>query len=140
MPTKPEQAVVRHHDRFACSYPASVSIEEGHTQEVPLSRSATGVDGSVRATVVDCSSGGLGLHLGVYLPRTCQIELIVQIPVAGAPPRPLKLRGRVQRVSMISRRPEYYLGAAFVTDDPGADVQVARLVEAARAAGGSPGA
>lgn len=137
MSTAPNQAennelVVRQHERYACELPARVRVAAENAGQVVLSRSVGDGNGCINATIVDCSTGGLGLRMPVYLPRGCRVD--VQVP--GAPGQPDVFRGvvRVQRATMLERTPTYYLGGSLLRDSAGGEV--ARLLAHARAAGG----
>lgn len=135
MSARPEQKVVRHHDRFTCVLPATLGVAPDAAERVALSRSACDAEGRVAATVVDCSAGGIGLHLSVFIPRRCPVQLVVEAASGSGTIERVCLRARVQRAAMISRAPLYYIGAAFMDDD--ADAAAAeRLIALVRGAAG----
>ena len=106
-----DQLVVRQHLRHTCRLPADITVSADSPTRVTLSRSVGDGTGVIAVTVVDCSSGGLGLESCVYLPR--QTRLAVRIRLADARTAEVELEATVQRAMMISRGPKYYLGLAF---------------------------
>lgn len=107
----PNDLLVRQHQRFTCSLHAKVRVAPEDAAQITLARSIGDGAGTVNATVVDCSSGGLGLQMSVYLPRGCRVH--VRVP--GKPGQADLFDGelRAQRVTMIDRTPTYYLGGAI---------------------------
>lgn len=128
-----DQLTVRQHERYACRLPVDIGIAAESPSRVTLSSSVGSGTGRVGATVVDCSAGGVGIESGVYLPRMARLHLRIE----GTGGEPIELEGTVQRSSMISRAPRYYLGISF-RGGRGVDAPVLeRLMRAAAAAGGS---
>lgn len=111
MDTPADQLVVRQHQRHACRLDASVSVAPDSPTRVAISRSVGDGSGVFSATVVDCSSGGLGLESNVYLPRDTRLS--VRIRLGASSGHDIELGATVQRAQMISRTPRYYLGLAF---------------------------
>jgi hypothetical protein len=128
--------VVRHHDRFTCVLQATLAVAPEAAERVALSRSACDAEGRVAATVVDCSAGGIGLHLSVFIPRRCPVRLVVEVPSPSGAVERVRLCARVQRAAMISRAPLYYIGAAFMDDEAGAADSAERLIALVRGAAG----
>jgi hypothetical protein len=124
---------VRRHIRYACDFPASVTVAPVHARAVHLGRSVAGADGVVAARVVDCSLGGVGVRAGLFLPLTC--ALLVSFEVHG---QKIEAPVRIQRVTMCDRKPTYYLGAAFETPGGPLEQTMAALLEALRASGAKP--
>jgi hypothetical protein len=106
-----DQLVVRQHQRLACRLRVDVAVAPDSPCRVTLSRSAGNGTGVVTATVVDCSTGGMGIESSVYLPR--QARLSLRVDLGGEGGTSLDIEATVQRATMISRAPKYYLGVAF---------------------------
>jgi hypothetical protein len=105
----PEQLVVRQHERYHCRLGATVRVADISVDQVALARSVGDGAGVVKATVVDCSRGGMGLETTVFFPRGCRLRVHL-----GGADSLVELSVRVQRASMLDRTPTYYLGVSFV--------------------------
>jgi hypothetical protein len=116
-PTHPE--VVRHHSRYRCAVPATIRVDESCAGRVAIAPAATDAQGRVAAEVVDRSDGGLGLHLRVFVPLRCLLRVSVSAPDGRGGVEVVELRARVQRVTMMSREPRYYVGVSFIDADDG---------------------
>jgi len=105
-----------------------------------LARAAGNGTGVVPATVVDCSNGGMGLEVNYFFPRGA--ELLVRVePATGVESGGwLEASGIVQRVTMLSRAPNYYIGLAFKGDRSPPKPTVDRLLDWAMSAPATPGA
>ncbi len=132
MPIEHQDLIVREHERLACRHDALLHIESGR---VVLSGAGSDGPDTLPAEVVDCSAGGVGLQTDVFLPRGCPLRLRISHPDLPALNAPL----RIQRVTMTSREPTYYLGAAFVDLDPQQDDALQRLLQRLRASQPAPG-
>lgn len=130
MQTGADQLVVRQHQRLVCCLRASLIVSPAHAKMIVLSRTTADSAGGLSATVVDCSRGGVGLHVPVLLPRTSLVS--VQIPMSESAAPAIVLHCRVQRATMSDRKPTYYLGLSFRTDENDA-AQVDRLLALAGA-------
>jgi hypothetical protein len=73
----------------------------------------------------------------VYLPRQARLSLRVTLADASGPP--LDLEGTVQRATMISRGPRYYLGVAFKGRNTPSPAAIERLLASAVKCEGSEG-
>ncbi len=109
METAAEQLVVRQHERRACSVAATVRLAPEHTSVVALARSVGDGTGVVPVNIVDVSNGGTGLELSIFLPRGSRVLVSVRL----ADGTPIDVPSRVQRVTMVSREPKYYLGLSY---------------------------
>lgn len=119
--TAANDLIVRQHERVSCKLEALAAIDPGDAEQVVLSRlvsTAGRTDSTIGVTIVDVSTGGLGVVAPVYLPRGTRVR--VRLPehrsASGAPCEHLL---RVQRCAMIDRSPSYYVGGAFTDSDPG---------------------
>lgn len=112
-----ESLVVRQHERHTCRLKAEASVAAGGgpPPAVVLSRSAGDGTGTVPGTVVDCSAGGLGLETSVFFPRSCRLRIRAWLGSDAT----VEVIATVQRVTMISREPRYYLGLAYLTGPDG---------------------
>lgn len=127
-----EQLVVRQHERFACRIPVDVAVTQESPTRVGLSRTVGNGTGVMSATLVDCSGGGVGIESTIYLPR--QTRLLVRIAPDEGGEAPLELEATVQRASMVSRKPMYYLGLSFRGKNAPSAATVDKLMkQAARA-------
>ncbi|MFM9957158.1 MAG: PilZ domain-containing protein [Phycisphaerales bacterium] len=147
---------VRRHERHALSLAALVGVADhpapcigveafmgGRLRFSPESGvSETGMPG----TVVDLGAGGLGLKLPLYLPRGSVLRVRVLGEDGSVSRLRLDLKVRVQRVTMVDRKPTYLIGTSFVDASPAALAAVKKLIEecgvalaAASAAGGGGG-
>lgn len=128
-----ERLVVRHHERFPCDWRASVTLHPSQAGAIVPSKNIRSTDGSIVATVVDCSLGGLGLETRVFLPRNTRLR--VKIDTAATPSDPSTIRDlnlRVQRIVMIDRTPMYLLGTLFADNQGDEQRLVEELVALAR--------
>ena len=126
-----EQLVVRQHERFLCRLPSHVRVSEDAADQVALARSVGDGSGSLDVVITDASRGGLGIESSVFLPRGCRVKVRVK-PATGESVHDVTLR--VQRVTMLDRKPTYYLGMSFVSKGPDHDLGVGILLEMARLA------
>jgi hypothetical protein len=128
-PPGAEQLVVRQHERIVCRLAAHVRVTEDLAEQVVIARSVGDGMGAVEAFITDASRGGLGIESNVFFPRGCRV--IVRVRASGTTPvQDLTLR--VQRVSMLDRKPTYYIGLSFVSKGLEHEQSVARLLELAR--------
>ena len=96
-----------------------------------LARTVCDGTGAIDAFVTDASRGGLGVESAVFIPRGCRLR--VRMRSQGAVAAPEKdLIVRVQRVSMLDRKPTYYLGVSFVSKGPEHEQTVGAMLEMAR--------
>jgi c-di-GMP-binding flagellar brake protein YcgR len=118
-------------------------VAETHRAQVRFSSLSTAADRHVtRGTVLDVSSGGMGLYCEQFVPRMCEgvVRVFDPTPVGeGADGSPVfevafEHRVRVRRVSMASHDPTYEVGLAFIDPDPGVDERIERLRAMATAA------
>ena len=131
MPPAAEQLVVRQHERFHCRLPLQLRIAPEVAEQIVLARTVCDNTGSIEAFITDASRGGLGIESAVFLPRGCRLR--VRLKSAAAPATPEHdLVVRVQRVSMLDRKPTYYLGVSFFSKGPEHDLAIAAVLEAAR--------
>lgn len=130
----PDSLVVRQHERISCRLDAVVSVGDESGVRVALSRNVGTGDGFAPAVVVDCSAGGLGLESSVFLPRGSSIS--VQFSPASSlesNSAPIRVSGMIQRSTMISRAPRYYLGIAYGGPQAPDRATVDSLISAAKA-------
>lgn len=115
MATNDQSLVVRQHERHECRIGAVVVCESSGPGEVHVSRTVGDGAGGVPTTLIDVSSGGVGLWSAVFFPKGCRLRLKVfgddSLGAEGA-------AVRVQRVQMTDRKPTYYLGLSFAGDAP----------------------
>lgn len=130
MPPHDSDLAVRRHERYGCAVLATVLV--GPASAVRLSRSAIGVDGSVHASVVDISRGGIGISSPVFFPQTCQLKVSFTPPGATSPIHALI---RVQRVAMSDVKPTYYLGGSLDSPTPDLERAFAAALESLRDSG-----
>lgn len=128
-PNGPEQLVVRQHERYLCRLRCRVGVGEQTADQVVVARTMGDGSGSIDASVVDCSRGGMGLESAVFFPRGSRLKVRV---AAGADGRTHDVLVRVQRATMQDRTPTYYLGVSFAGsgDDHGRSVE--QIIELAR--------
>jgi hypothetical protein len=100
---------VRQHERRSCDIGVDAIVASSCASQVAL---AAGAAGGVPARLTDFSIGGLGLRVGVFLPKGCM--LIIRLATAGA--HPVEFRVKVRRVNMTDESPTYYLGVSFDED------------------------
>lgn len=144
MEPQTSQLFVREHERHHCRIGVDLWIVPEDEEAVTLARSVGSEARMVRGTMVDCSRGGFGLEVGVFLPRKCRVGMrIREEGEGGAAPASretlaYETRGRVQRVAMIDRKPTYYLGMAFIDDGGGRGEALECLLEFARRRASAP--
>lgn len=129
--------VVRQQERHQCALSAELRIAPEDASRVTLAPHAGVGGGLVRVTVVDCSTGGLGLQSPVFMPRTCRV--LVRVTTAPGTPA-LEFTARVQRVWMLDRAPKYYLGVSFPGSGPAHEASVQKLIAFVAPAGEKGGA
>jgi hypothetical protein len=137
MPIQPQELIVREHERLACRLEATLHID---SPGVVLSGGAADANDAVSAVVVDCSAGGAGLQTTVFLPRGLRLRLhiapLAPAPLGGTSPAwALEAPVRIQRVTMVSREPMYYLGTAFTDLDQAELAMLARVLNHLRDSG-----
>ncbi|HMN42583.1 MAG TPA: hypothetical protein PKE29_17215 [Phycisphaerales bacterium] len=137
MPNSAEQLVVRQHERFHCRLASQLRVAAEVAEQVILARIVGDGSGSLDAFVTDCSRGGLGVESTVFFPRGCRLKVRVKPIDAYEGPGP-EMVVRVQRVSMLDRKPTYYLGVSFVSKGPEHDASVGILLDMARRAAPPP--
>jgi len=136
MPHPTSDLAVRLHERYACELPAHVSVSASSAAGVRLARSTVGATGKIPARVVDCSLGGVGIQSSVFFPMTCCMNLWLTVPgSSGNAGRDIELEVRLQRVTMLDRKPTYYLGGSFESEGPDAQAAIARLLGWLKATG-----
>lgn len=119
MPPVEEQVVVRQHERYSCRLAAATRVAQDLEGAVPLARGVReGSDGAgIACTIVDVSRGGIGIETGVFLPKTCKVEVTLPGSSIGDASARVALRGTVMRIAMLDRTPRYYLGLSFNPSD-----------------------
>ncbi len=125
-----EQLVVRQHERFVCRLPSHMRVAEEASDQVTLGRAVGDGTGASSMVITDASRGGLGVESNVFFPRGCRLKIRVQDGTQTVH----ELTLRVQRVTMIDRKPTYYIGLSFVSKGPENDLGVGLLLEQARQA------
>jgi hypothetical protein len=129
-------SLVRADQRYNCSLGAvlrpavaEASMPGGEpSDQVLLGRSAGEGDGTVKATVVDLSRGGLGVCTPIFFPRGARIEISVTAKDGIG-----TVVGRVQRVEMRDRKPTYYIGVSMASPSDAAPVLESLMSELRRA-------
>lgn len=109
----PQSLVLRRSARFDVALRARVSVAAEHAAFVKFSMGAVERQGGLMVDLVDLSLGGCGLLTGVFIPRSCLIEVRVLGPDGQEGEELVHARARVQRVIMTDRRPAYLIGTAF---------------------------
>lgn len=125
-----EQLVVRQHERLVCRLPLQMRVAEDAADQVALARAVGDGSGALNVVITDASRGGLGIESIVFFPRGCRLKIRVQNESGSVHDLTL----RVQRVTMLDRKPTYYLGLSFVSKGPENDLGVGMLLEQARKA------
>ena len=134
MTTHPADSV-RQHERIECSFRTELTVDNTgpsagtSTQQnggVRLSRAASAGNGTVHATLIDCSAAGLGMTLPLYLPAKCRLKVTVfddrgTVLIEGVI--------RVMRAAMVGNQPSYYCGASVLSVSSGS---IEALLAAAR--------
>ncbi|MFN0011178.1 MAG: hypothetical protein ACKVS8_05975 [Phycisphaerales bacterium] len=137
MESKAEPNVVRQHERIQCRLAASVGVAQEMADRVVFSGLVCGsgrAGGTVVADLIDCSRGGLGLRMKVFVPKHTRLVVKAACGPMGEPGEFLVV---AQRVKMLDRGPTYYVGASFPAD-ANAAAAVEGLLVAARAAADVP--
>ncbi|HVU64854.1 MAG TPA: hypothetical protein VHC70_12815 [Phycisphaerales bacterium] len=130
-----EQLVVRQHERIHCRIASQLRVASENAEQVSLARAIGDGSGGVDAFITDCSRGGLGIESSVFFPRGCRLR--IKARTVGAPQESAgagEMVVRVQRVTMLDRKPSYYLGVSFVSKGLEHDAAVTALLDAARKA------
>lgn len=132
MQSKNEPQVVRQHERVQCQLAAVVGVAPEMEGRVVFSGSVCGTGragGTVGAEMIDCSRGGLGLKMKVFVPKHAKLVVRVACGPAG---EAREFAVVAQRVKMLDRGPTYYVGASFPADGNAAG-EVEALLTAAKA-------
>ena len=127
-----EPQVVRQHERVQCQLAAVVGVAPEMEGRVVFSGTVCGTGragGTVGAEMIDCSRGGLGLKMRVFVPK--HAKLVVRV-ACGTDGEPREFAVVAQRVKMLDRGPTYYVGASFPAD-ANESGEVDALLTAARA-------
>jgi hypothetical protein len=129
-----EQLVVRQHERVHCRIPSQLRVATENAEQVCLARSIGDGNGGLEAFITDCSRGGLGIESSVFFPRGCRIRIKTRTTdsATGSSANSSEMIVRVQRVTMLDRKPTYYLGVSFVSKGNDHDAAVLALLDAAR--------
>ncbi len=144
MQAQPGGLVVRQTERHRCDIPARLVIDPAHAERVVLTKSARASDGSVAATITDCSLGGLGIQTKVFIPKGCRLIAVCMSDDAETIGFGGEFVARVQRVIMLSREPSYLIGTLHVREageegDAGPPARLQRLIEYAKRTWGTAG-
>lgn len=118
---------IRQHSRRQCRVEARARVEEAARDRVTPSRSMTDAERWFPVQVVDVSEGGLGLESPLFLPRGCLLSVRTAAKPGDADCQ-MPFQCRVQRVSMHSAKPVYYLGLSFVGGNESNNREVARMI------------
>jgi hypothetical protein len=128
---------VRRYNRRECDLGCWIRVGDLHSAQVVFSRAVCEGEGLIRARIVDCSEGGLGVRTGVYLPRGLSLVVGFSLPAPDGPTEH-ELELRVQRSSMIDPGPTYYLGTS-TTARAGSAATMSELLAWAAALAAPPG-
>ncbi|MGE3107711.1 MAG: hypothetical protein AB7G11_02185 [Phycisphaerales bacterium] len=129
--------VVRQTERHRCEIPVRIVIDPAHAEKVVLTKAARASDGSVAATICDCSLGGLGIRSKVFFPKGCTLTVVCTGEEADAHGFAGEVNARVQRAIMLDREPNYLIGVLHVRDpadsgEQGPPTIVRRIIEYAK--------
>lgn len=119
---------VRHARRHEVALACEVEVAPAHCHLLRLTARAAAVRGRAEGTLVDVSSGGLGVIAPVFLPKQTLVHVRVRSPIDTAAEPLLEATLRVKRVVMTDRRPGYLLGLAYEADDETSRVQADRFL------------
>lgn len=133
--TSNQSILVRRHERAACRLDAELSCHAACGTQVRLSRAVGSGQGTVRATVLDLGSGGMGINSPVYFPKGSTIHVIIG-PAGG--PVLLEADLEVRRVEMVGREPLFELGTCFHGADAALAERVGRVIEQLNNEQGTP--
>lgn len=139
---------VRRHERHQLALPGLVSVS---SQPAPAIGAGDFRGGRLRfspesgvkesgfpATVVDLGAGGLGFTSTHFLPRGALLRVRVLAEGGARSTTRLDVHVRVQRVTMIDRKPTYLFGVSFIEPNDGVLAAVQTLV-AETASSAKPG-
>lgn len=113
---------------------ARVAPAPAHAALLVLAAPSGVRDGWLSVDVVDLSVGGAGFISPVFLPRGCDLTMVLS-PLAEGATETITVVGRIRRVVMTDRRPAYLIGVSF----EGQHEQVAAWIERLAGAAGSGG-
>lgn len=103
---------VRVHERFVCELPASVRVSDENREQLRFTGSAVNKAGVTPVTVIDCSTGGIGLNTTLFLPKFARLEIVIEADSKAGRPD-FRAFVRVRRVVMLDHTPQYFIGTAF---------------------------
>jgi c-di-GMP-binding flagellar brake protein YcgR len=121
---------VRQHEREDIDLSIEFVVADKHRPQVHFSSTSAAVDQhAVRGLASDLSSGGMGLELRQFLPRSCEGSVRVFDPHSvgvkrdGTPIHEVAFEHpvKVRRVIMLDHDPTYAVGVSFI--DPAPDLQ-----------------
>jgi hypothetical protein len=103
---------VRVYERHDCALPATVRVTDNDRGQLRLTGSALNASGFMPVTVIDCSTGGLGLDTTVFIPKCATLEVVIAADSETGRP---EFRGivRARRVVMLDHTPKYFVGTSF---------------------------
>lgn len=128
---------IRQHLRENVNLPVEFVIADEHRGQVQFSAtSAAANQHSVSGIAVDLSSGGMGLHLGQFIPRMCEGSVRVFEANApgdatdGSPIREVTFehRVKVRRTIMVDHEPVYSVGVSFIDPAPDTERRINELL------------
>lgn len=132
MADKNENLVVRQHERLSCALRAELRVSPEHAEKVIVSSAAGETNGVVAVTLIDLSSGGVGVKSKVFFPKQARMVLRIWASGSDGAGQPSEFAVRIQRVQMLDRTPVYYLGAAFSGEGAGHAEAVSGLMKHVR--------
>lgn len=136
---------VRQHERKSLNLSAEFVVADDVRAQVRFSSSAESVnEASVRGSMLDISSGGMGLLLNCFIPKLCTgtVRVYSHTPSAsGSLGEPIyepifEHVVQVRRVYMASHEPTYMVGVSFLDPEPDLSDRVDEVLIAARALAG----
>lgn len=128
---------VRVYERHDCALPATARVTDDDRSQLRLSGSALNADGVTPVTVIDCSTGGLGLHTTVFFPKCATLEVLVAAdPETGRPA--FRAIVRTRRIVMLDHTPKYFVGTSFEDAAAATSPELRALIEHIRALNAQP--
>lgn len=119
---------VRGHERHVCALPAVVRVSDDDREQLRLTGGAINKAGVTPVTVIDCSTGGIGLDTTVFFPKFARLEVVIEADSETGRPD-FRASVRVRRVTMLDHTPQYFVGTSFEDATTAESASLAALIE-----------
>ena len=119
---------VRVHERHVCELPAVVRVTDDDRRQLRLTGAAVNKAGVTPVTVIDCSTGGIGLNTTLFLPKFARLEVVIKAD-SETGRQDFQAFVCVRRVVMLDHTPQYFIGTSFEDAATAESPLLAALIE-----------